>query len=458
MVRPFDRAAAAPAGDPGAGRLRQFGEALLQRDAGLFDEWFLQRHLNLELDCGEIEGLQLVHRRLMDNALGQAQLMTHRDFMPRNLMPVDGPAAGFPGPGARPDRLRRGEPVQGRLPSWPLQRVDEWLAQYHERARDAGLPVPDRATFLRDADWMGIQRHVKILGLFCRLRYRDNKGHYLDDAPRFITYLDEVLPRYRELAPLQQLLDERIKPALAELGAPMRVASMKALVLPPASASACALTLHTPKPLLEVAGKPLIVWHLERLAALGVREVVINTAWLAEQFPATLGDGSQWGLRLHFLYEGRPRWKPAAASSTPCRCWAMPRSCGERRHLDRFRFRHAAARAVGPGALVLVDNPVQHPNGDPPRCTGCLHHDREGPCLTYAGIGVYRPSIVADWRTVIGDAPGSERLPPKFSVVPLQKHFMAQGLMTGQHHRGRWTDVGTVDRLRALDAELAANG
>lgn len=64
------------------------------------------------------------------------------------------------------------------------------------------------------------------------------------------------------------------------------------------------LTLHTPKPLLEVAGKPLIVWHLERLAALGVREVVVNTAWLAEQFPATLGDGSQWGLHLHFLYEG----------------------------------------------------------------------------------------------------------------------------------------------------------
>lgn len=108
---------------------------------------------------------------------------------------------------------------------------------------------------------------------------------------------------------------------------------------------------------------------------------------------------------------------------------------------------------------MLVDNPVQHADGDYRLDTqGVLHHDREGPCLTYAGIGVYRPSIVADWRTVIGEAPGSERLPPKFSVVPLQKHFMAQGLMTGQHHRGRWTDVGTVDRLRALDAELAANG
>lgn len=64
------------------------------------------------------------------------------------------------------------------------------------------------------------------------------------------------------------------------------------------------LTLHTPKPLLAVAGKPLIVWHLERLAAFGIRDVVINTAWLAAQFPATLGDGSQWGLHLHFMHEG----------------------------------------------------------------------------------------------------------------------------------------------------------
>ncbi|PTA73505.1 MULTISPECIES: phosphotransferase [unclassified Stenotrophomonas] len=204
----------------------QFGEALLQRDAGLFDEWFLQRHLNLELDCGEIEGLQLVHRRLMDNALGQAQLMTHRDYMPRNLMPVDnGPAVlDFQDLVRGPIAYDAVSLFKDAFLSWPLQRVDEWLAQYHQRALDAGLPVPDRATFLRDADWMGIQRHVKILGLFCRLRYRDNKGHYLDDAPRFIGYLEEVLPRYRELAPLQQLLETRIKPALAELAAPMRVA------------------------------------------------------------------------------------------------------------------------------------------------------------------------------------------------------------------------------------------
>jgi len=199
----------------------EFGEALLQRDAGLFDEWFLQRHLGLQLDCGEIEELQLAQRRLMDNALGQAQLMTHRDFMPRNLMPVeDGPAVlDF-------QDLVRGpiayDPVslfKDAFLSWPLQRVDGWLARYHERARAAGLPVPDRATFLRDADWMGVQRHLKILGIFARLHHRDGKTRYLVDAPRFIAYLDEVLPRHPQLQPLQRLLDARIRPAMAEVAA-----------------------------------------------------------------------------------------------------------------------------------------------------------------------------------------------------------------------------------------------
>ncbi len=195
----------------------EFGEALLQRDAGLFDEWFLQRHLGLQLDCGEVEGLQLVQRRLMDNALGQAQLMAHRDFMPRNLMPVaDGPAVlDFQDMVRGPIAYDPVSLFKDAFLSWPLERVDGWLARYHERARAAGLPVPDRVTFLRDADWMGVQRHLKILGIFSRLHYRDGKSHYLEDVPRFIAYLDEVLPRHPQLAPLQALLQSRIKPALA---------------------------------------------------------------------------------------------------------------------------------------------------------------------------------------------------------------------------------------------------
>lgn len=194
-----------------------FGEALLQRDAGLFEEWFLGRHLGVQLDCAHAEQLQLVQRRLMDNALAQPRVFTHRDFMPRNLMPVpDGTAVlDFQdcviGPIAYdPISLFKDTSV-----SWPIARVDSWLQHYHARAAAAGLPVPPLAQFLRDADWMGVQRHLKNLGIFSRLSHRDGKHWYLDNVPRFMAYLDEVLPRYAELAPLIGLLDEVIKPALA---------------------------------------------------------------------------------------------------------------------------------------------------------------------------------------------------------------------------------------------------
>lgn len=220
------------------------------------------------------------------------------------------------------------------------------------------------------------------------------------------------------------------------------------------------LTLHTPKPLLAVAGKPLIAWHLERLAAIGIREVVINIAWLAERFAPVLGDGSQWGLRLHFVHEGGTPLETGGGILN-----ALP-MLGEKPFLvvngdiwTDFDFATLPAEPTGIAHLVMVDNPAQHPQGDYRLDeAGLLHHDRDGDCLTYAGIGIYRPSIVDDWRAVIRNAPGSERVPPRFSVVPLQKHFMACGQITGQHHRGRWTDVGTVERLQALDAELAANG
>jgi aminoglycoside/choline kinase family phosphotransferase len=197
-----------------------FGEALLQRDAGLLEEWFLRRHLGLALDCAQAEVLELAQRRLMDNALGQARVLVHRDFMPRNLMPtrpltvldfqdcVVGPI------GYDPVSLFRDAFL-----SWPPERVDAWLARYHQRAQAAGLPVPDLATFLRDADWLGVQRHLKILGIFARLHHRDGKPRYLADAARFLGYLEQVLPRHPQLAGLQGLLADTIIPAWQARGA-----------------------------------------------------------------------------------------------------------------------------------------------------------------------------------------------------------------------------------------------
>ena len=127
----------------------EFGEALLHAMRGLFEEWFLRRHLGIELDCGDLEKLELVHRRLMDNALAQPRVLTHRDFMPRNLMPVaDGPAVlDFQDCVLGPIAYDPISLFKDAFLSWPLERVDGWLAHYHARALAAGLPVPPLRAF-----------------------------------------------------------------------------------------------------------------------------------------------------------------------------------------------------------------------------------------------------------------------------------------------------------------------
>ena len=198
-----------------------FGEALLQRDAGLFEEWYLRRHLGVELDCDDAERLQLAQRRLMDNALAQARVPTHRDYMPRNLMPIEGGPAilDFQDMLIGPIAYDAVSLLRDAFLSWPEDRVVGWLRRYHARAAAAGLPVPDITRFLRDADWLGVQRHLKILGIFARLHHRDGKSRYIADAPRFIAYLDAIVPKYPELAPLGDLLERMIKPAIERLQA-----------------------------------------------------------------------------------------------------------------------------------------------------------------------------------------------------------------------------------------------
>jgi hypothetical protein len=198
--------------------LPTYDEAMLVRELRLFDEWFLGRHLGLALDCNDLEQLDLVHRHIVDNALAQPQLLVHRDFMPRNLMPVDdGPAViDFQGAVRGPIAYDALSLFKDAFVSWPQARVDGWMDRYHARAVDAGLPVPPLERFRRDADFIGVQRHLKILGIFARLHHRDHKPKYLPDAPRFLAYLDGVLPEYPELAPLAALLDRRVRPALAE--------------------------------------------------------------------------------------------------------------------------------------------------------------------------------------------------------------------------------------------------
>ncbi len=195
--------------------LPAYDEAMLGRELSLFDEWFLGRHLGVTLDCGDLENLERVYRQLIDAALEQPQVLVHRDFMPRNLMPADdGPAVlDFQDAVRGPIAYDALSLFKDAFLSWPQDRVDGWLDRYHARAIAAGLPVPALARFRRDADWIGVQRHLKVMGIFARLNYRDAKPKYLEDAPRFLAYLDGVVPKYPELAPLGELLDRYVRPA-----------------------------------------------------------------------------------------------------------------------------------------------------------------------------------------------------------------------------------------------------
>ena len=197
--------------------LPRYDETLLLRELRLFDEWFCGRHLGLSLDCGELEMLDCAHRVLVEAALAGPQVLVHRDFMPRNLMPaVDGPAVlDFQDAVAGPIAYDVLSLFKDAFLSWPQARIDGWIARYHARALEAGLPVPPLARLRRDIDLIGVQRHLKVIGIFARLCHRDGKPKYLADAPRFFAYLDAVLPGYPELRGLQRFIAARVKPAMA---------------------------------------------------------------------------------------------------------------------------------------------------------------------------------------------------------------------------------------------------
>lgn len=200
----------------------------------------------------------------------------------------------------------------------------------------------------------------------------------------------------------------------------------------------------TPKPLLVAGGKRLIEWHLERLAAAGVRQVVMNTSHLAEQFPAALGDGARWNLRIDYSYEGP---EPLETGGGMLR--ALP-LLGARPFIavngdiwTDFDFSTLPQNPAGLAHIVLVDNPAHHPHGDFMLCDGCVH-DQGEPRLTFSGIGVYRPELLD------GQQPG------RYSVVPSLRAAMHVGRVSGEHFRGGWSDVGTADRLRDLDRRLTS--
>ena len=193
------------------GELPPYDEALLRREMNLFPEWYVGKHLKKTLSPSQGAALEKIFQLLVHSALAQPVVYVHRDYMPRNLMVCD------PNPGVLdfqdavlgPITYDAVSLVRDAFISWEEERVLDWAARYWEKARRAGLPVDaDFAEFWRAFEWMGLQRHLKVLGIFARINYRDGKPKYLADTPRFIAYALLVSKRYRELSPLARLLDE----------------------------------------------------------------------------------------------------------------------------------------------------------------------------------------------------------------------------------------------------------
>jgi MurNAc alpha-1-phosphate uridylyltransferase len=200
------------------------------------------------------------------------------------------------------------------------------------------------------------------------------------------------------------------------------------------------LTDHTPKPLLPVRGKPLIEWHLEALARGGVREVVINLSWLGAQIRDALGNGERWGVSIHYSDEG-----PVALETGGGIFRALP-LLGEQPFLlvngDIFTDFECTRMALAPGAhahLLLVPNPAHHPGGDF-ALDGAVVNETGAPRYTYAGVAKFHPDFFA------GCSDG------RFPLLPLLRRAIAERRLQGEVYRGLWTDVGTAQRLAALNA------
>ena len=207
------------------------------------------------------------------------------------------------------------------------------------------------------------------------------------------------------------------------------------------------LTLHTPKPLLEVGGKPLIVWHIEKLQKMGVQEIVINTAWLGEKLADALGDGSQFGVKILWSHEGEGLETAGGIIN------ALPLLGNEPFILVNgdvwttmdFAPLLNVQLQDDLAHLVLVENPVQHPQGDFTLAANkayTFEQARSGENLTYSGVAVMHPQMFVGLES--GKRP----------LAPLLKQAMQQEKVSAQKLQGVWVDVGTPERLNALDQQI----
>ena len=204
------------------------------------------------------------------------------------------------------------------------------------------------------------------------------------------------------------------------------------------------LTLFKPKPLLEVCGIPLIEYHIINLKKAGFKQIVVNVSWLAQQIMQRLGNGSQFGVEIRYSYEGE---KPLETGGGMLK--ALPLLNNEAFLVVNgdiftdFDFSEISIKDDKLAHLVLVKNPEHNPNGDFALDEEkLLTNNNKQQKFTYSGIGIYHPKLFKDVQA------------GKFSVIPLVKQAIAKNLVSGQIHQHQWDDIGTIERLTAINNEL----
>jgi hypothetical protein len=193
--------------------LPAYDETRLTAELELFPEWFLKRHLGIVPDCEEWDIVEGAFRALLNSAMEQPRAFVHRDYHSRNLLIVEGHNPGivdFQDAVHGPVTYDLVSLLRDCYIAWPQPRVHAWAESHRIRLVDAGLIEADTLRFRRWFDWMGLQRHIKVLGIFCRLWYRDGKRAYLDDLPLTLKYTLDVAGQYLELAPFARWLQEKV--------------------------------------------------------------------------------------------------------------------------------------------------------------------------------------------------------------------------------------------------------
>ena len=398
-----------------------YDAALLTTEIQLLIDWYLP-----VLSSEHHTQLQTIFALLSDNALNTDQVFVHRDYHSRNLMLLDNNELGvidFQDAVVGSNTYDLVSLLKDAYFELKPTEVQVLLVYFYEQAN---IQNPF-AKFEKQFDLMGLQRHLKVLGIFKRLSLRDGKHQYLADIPLVAKYVLAIANKYPELKSLSNILEL----ANHQTHAMILAAGRGQRMMP--------LTANTPKPLIKVKNTTLIEHSINALKQAKITNIVINTSYLGEQLITHLGDGSKFGVRINYSDESAGALETAGGIIK-----ALP-LLGDKPFvvinsdvLCDYDLSKLTLPIGSLAHLVLIDNPPHNPNGDFSLVNNHQVTNVHGQSYTFSGIGIYHPDLFKSHLEF------EQKLP----LYPILKEAIANGQLSGEYHNGYWQDVGTPDRLK----------